>query len=416
MMRKLFNLPFHHLLFFLSIVGPGLISAIAGNDAGGITTFSVAGARFGYTLFWTMIPLILLLIIVQEMCARMGVVTGKGLADLIRENFGLKMTVVFMIGLFFANFATTVSEFAGIAAASELFGLNRYLTVIFAGLLILVLTIRVNYKLLEKVFLFMCLFYVTYVISGILAHPDWNAVGHALVTPAFSLDTSYLVILVGLLGTSITPWMQFYLQSSIVEKGLKLSEYRYARWELILAAILATTISFFILLAAAAILYPQGISIENAAEAAAALEPIAGHFAEVLFALGLFAAAFFGAFILPLSTAYYVCEAFGWESGVNKKFQEAREFYIVIGLLVLPSVIVVLIPAIPLVPLMLLSQVINGVLLPILLLVILHLVNNEKVMGEYVNRPVYNVICWIAAVLLIFVALMMAGMTVLQFV
>ncbi len=415
-MRKLFNLPFHHLLFFLSIVGPGLISAIAGNDAGGITTFSVAGARFGYTLFWTMIPLILLLIIVQEMCARMGVVTGKGLADLIRENFGLRMTVVFMIGLFFANFATTISEFAGIAAASELFGLNRYLTVIFAGFLILVLTIRVNYKLLEKVFLFMCLFYVTYIISGILAHPDWNAVGHALVTPTFSLETSYLVILVGLLGTSITPWMQFYLQSSIVEKGLKLSEYRYARWELILAAILATTISFFILLAAAAILYPQGITIENAAEAAAALEPIAGHFAEVLFALGLFAAAFFGAFILPLSTAYYVCEAFGWESGVNKKFHEAREFYIVIGLLVLPSALVVLIPSIPLVPLMLLSQVINGVLLPILLLIILHLVNNEKVMGEYVNKPAYNVICWIAAFLLIIVTIVMVGMTVLQFV
>ncbi len=415
-MRKLFNLPFHHLLFFLSIVGPGLISAIAGNDAGGITTFSVAGARFGYALFWTMIPLILLLIVVQEMCARMGVVTGKGLADLIRENFGLKMTVVFMVGLFFANFATTISEFAGIAAASELFGLNRYLTVIFAGFLILVLTIRVNYKLLEKVFLFMCLFYVTYIISGILAHPDWNAVGHALVTPTFSLDTQYLVILVGLLGTSITPWMQFYLQSSIVEKGLKLSEYRYARWELILAAILATTISFFILLAAAAILYPQGITIENAAEAAAALEPIAGHFAEVLFALGLFAAAFFGAFILPLSTAYYVCEAFGWESGVNKKFHEAREFYTVIGLLVLPSALVVLIPSIPLVPLMLLSQVINGVLLPVLLLVILHLVNNEKVMGEYVNKPLYNVICWIAAFLLILVTMAMVGMTVWQFV
>lgn len=415
-MRKLFNLPFHHLLFFLSIVGPGLISAIAGNDAGGITTFSVAGARFGYTLFWTMVPLILLLIIVQEMCARMGVVTGKGLADLIRENFGLRMTVVFMIGLFFANFATTISEFAGIAAASELFGLNRYLTVIFAGFLILVLIIRVNYRHLEKVFLFMCLFYVTYIISGILAHPDWNAVGHALVTPTFSLDTSYLVILVGILGTSITPWMQFYLQSSIVEKGLKLSEYRYAQWELILAAILATTISFFILLAAAAILYPQGITIENAAEAAAALEPIAGHFAEVLFALGLFAAAFFGAFILPLSTAYYVCEAFGWESGVNKKFHEAREFYTVIGLLVLPSALVVLIPSIPLVPLMLLSQVINGVLLPVLLLVILHLVNNEKVMGEYVNKPTYNVICWIAALLLIVITMAMVGMTILQFV
>jgi NRAMP (natural resistance-associated macrophage protein)-like metal ion transporter len=413
-MKKLFNLPLYHLMFFLSIIGPGLISAIAGNDAGGITTFSVAGARFGYTLFWTMIPLILLLVIVQEMCARMGVVTGKGLADLIRENFGLKMTVTFMVGLFFANFATTASEFAGIAAASELFGLNRYLSVLFAAFIVLFLIIKINYKILEKVFLFMCLFYVTYIISGVLAHPDWRAVGHAIITPTFLFDVSYLVILVGLLGTSITPWMQFYLQSSIVEKGLKISEYRYARWELILAAILATSISFFILLAAAATLFPQGITIENAAEAATALEPIAGHFAEVLFALGLFAAALFGAFILPLSTAYYVCEAFGWESGVNKKFHEAREFYIVIGLLVVPSVIVVLIPAIPLVPLMLLAQVINGLLLPILLLVILHLINKEKVMGEYVNKPLYNVICWIAAVLLIFVTLIMVGMTLLQ--
>src|SRR3989338_2620110 len=416
MMRKFFQLLFHHLLLFFSIVGPGLISAIAGNDAGGITTFSVAGARFGYSLFWTMIPLILLLILVQEMCAHMGVVTGKGLADLIRENFGLKMTVVFMVGLFFANFATTISEFAGIAAASELFGLNRYLTVIFAGLLILVLTIRVNYKLLEKVFLFMCLFYVTYIISGILAHPDWNAVGHALVTPTFSLDTQYLVILVGLLGTSITPWMQFYLQSSIVEKGLKLSEYRYARWELILAAILATTISFFILLAAAAILYPQGITIENAAEAAAALEPIAGHFAEVLFGLGLFAAAFFGAFILQLSTAYYVCEAFGWESGVNKKFNEAKEFYAVICVLLIPSMFLVLLPNAPLINIMIIAQVINGIILPILLLVILHLVNKEKVMGEHVNGKIYNVVCWIAAGFLILVTVVMVGMTVWQIV
>lgn len=398
-------------LFFLALIGPGIITAIAGNDAGGITTFSVAGAHFGPALFWTLIPIMMVLIIVQEMCARMGVVTGKGLADLIRENFGLRMTFFLMIGLFFANFATTVSEFAGIAAAADLLGMNRFFIVPFAGFVILFLIIRVNYRHLEKVFLFMCFFYITYIISGFLAKPDWNAVSASIITPAFSFDKEYLLVLVGIIGTSVTPWMQFYLQSSIVEKGIKLSEYLYTKWEMVLAGIVATTISFFILLAAASTLFPHGIVIETAAEAAVALEPFAGHFAELLFALGLFAAAFFAAFILPLSTAYYVCEAFGWESGVNKKFHEAKEFYGIIGLLVVPSMIIVLFP-VPLIRIMLFAQVVNGVLLPVILFVILHLVSKEKIMGEHVNPWLYNVLCWVAAISISIVCLIMVGVNV----
>ncbi len=399
------------ILFFFAMIGPGVISAIAGNDAGGIATFSVAGARFGYALLWTVLPLTVLLVIVQEMCARMGVVTGKGLADLIRETFGLRLTLLLMIGLFIANFATTVSEFAGIAAAAHILGLNVHLIVLGAALFIVLLIIKVEYQMLERVFLFMCLFYFTYIVSGVLAHPDWHLILQETIHPTFSFSSSYLIILVGMIGTTITPWMQFYLQSSIVEKGVKIKEYIYARWELILGTVLANTIAFFIILAAATTLHPYGITVETAAEAAQALEPFAGHLAGVLFAIGLFAAALFGAFVLPLSTAYYVCEAFGFESGVNKKFFEARVFYLVISVLIIPAIVVVLIPGMPLITLMLLAQVINGIMLPIILLTILHLVNNEKIMGKHVNKPWYNIVVYCATGLLIIVTITMVGMT-----
>lgn len=405
---------FRSILFFFSIIGPGIITAIADNDAGGITTFSVAGASFGYSLFWTIIPLALLLIIVQEMCARMGVVTGKGLADLIRENVGLRTTVLLMVGLFIANFGTTVGEFAGIAAASQLFGLNKHVLVIGSAVVVLFLIIRVNYKYLEKVFLVLCLFYITYILSGILAHPDWTAVAWSSITPTFIARGSYWFILVGILGTSITPWMQFYLQSSIVEKGIKVSEYIYAKWEIIVSGIISMGISFFIMLAAAATLFPNGIQIETAEQAAIALEPFAGHLASMLFAVGLFAAAFFGAFILPLSTAYYICEAFGWESGVNKKYREAPKFYIVIVAMVVIGAAIVLIPNLPLIPVMILAEVINGLALPFVLIAMLYLINKEKIMGEHVNSRFYNVICWSATVLLIILALTLVGTTIYQ--
>ena len=405
---------YKNIFLALAIIGPGIISAIAGNDAGGIATFSVAGSHYGYAFFWVFIPLIIALIIVQELCARMGVVTGKGLADLIREHFGLKITVFLLLGLVIANFATTVSEFAGIAAAAELFGWNKVFVVVSTGLFILFLIIRVKYKALEKFFLFLCLFYVTYIISGVLSTSNWKKVGMSLITPTFVSEKEYWILLVGILGTSITPWMQFYLQSTIVQKGIKLKEYVYARWEVILSAIVAVTISFFILLAATETMYKNDIIVDSAEQAAVALEPFAGHFAAVLFAVGLFAAAFFGAFILPLSSAYYVCEALGWESGVNKTFHQAKEFYIVIGLLLIPSMITVLLLHKSLFFLMILAQVINGLLLPVILIVILQLVNNEKIMGEHVNSKWYNVLCWFVAGLLILVALIMVGMTLVE--
>jgi NRAMP (natural resistance-associated macrophage protein)-like metal ion transporter len=400
--------------FFFALIGPGLISAIAGNDAGGIATYSVAGAEFGYALLWILIPLTFLRIIVQEMCSRMGVVTGKGLADLIRENFGLHMTLFLMFGLFIANFATTISEFAGMAAAAELLGLNKLLIVIGAAFFVVLLIIKVEYEILERVFLFMCLFYLTYIISGVLAGPDWSIIAEAVTRPTFSFDARYLILLVGLIGTTITPWMQFYLQSSIVEKGVKVKEYIYAKWELILGCIVTNTIAFFIIVAAATTLFPQGIAIETAAQAAGALTPIAGQLAGVLFAIGLFAAALFGAFIIPLSTAYYVCEAFGFESGVNKKFSEAKVFYGVIAVLILPAVIVVLLPGIPLIGLMILAQVINGLMLPFILLTILYLINKEKLMGNYVNSKWYNVVCYSATFVLVVVTLVMVGTTLMQ--
>ncbi|MFA6887875.1 MAG: Nramp family divalent metal transporter [Candidatus Woesearchaeota archaeon] len=411
-----FRNSFRNIMFFFSIIGPGIISAVADNDAGGITTFSVAGASYGYSMFWTIIPLALLLIIVQEMCARMGVVTGKGLADLIRENVGLRTTVLLMIGLFVANFGTTVAEFAGITAAAQIFGLNKYLVVFGSAVIVLFLIIRVNYKYLERVFLGLCLFYVTYILSGILAHPDWPTVGWNMITPTLQFGMNYWIILVGILGTSITPWMQFYLQSAIVEKGVKLSEYVYAKWEIIISGIISMGISFFIMLAAAATLFPHGIHIETADQAAIALEPFAGHLASMLFAVGLFAAAFFGAFILPLSTAYYICEAFGWESGVNKKYHEAPKFYVIIVAMVILSAMIVLIPNVPLIPVIIISQVVNGLALPFVLVAMLYLINKEKIMGEHVNSRFYNIICWGATVLLILVTMTMVGATIIQMV
>lgn len=402
------------IFFFFVMIGPGVISAIAGNDAGGIATYSVAGAHFGYGLLWTLFPLMILLIIIQEMCARMGIVTGKGLADLIRENFGVRMTVLLMSGLFLANIATTVSEFAGIAAAAELFGLSKPVVVVGAALFVIFLIIRVKYSMLERVFLGMCFFYLTYVISGILAEPDWNVVGNAILSLPFSFDSQYLVLLIGIIGTTITPWMQFYLQASIVEKGVKLQEYYYAKWELILGCFVTCAIAFFIMVASAATLFPHGIVVETAAEAAGALAPFAGQLASTLFAIGLFAAALFGAFIVPLSTAYYVCEAFGWESGVNKKFSEARIFYSIIGVLIVPAVLLVLLPDISYISIMIFAQVINGIMLPAVLVSLVYLVNKKKIMGEHVNSGWYNVLCYGAIVLLSFATLAMVAVTMLE--
>lgn len=395
----------------LAVLGPGLITASVDNDAGGITTYSIAGASFGYSMLWTLIPITILLIFVQEMCARMGAITGKGLADLIRENFGVKITLIIMVALIFANFFVTVAEFAGMAAAGELFGLSRYIIVPLCTFFVLVTVIKLNYRSLEKFFLLIVLFYVSYIISGFLSNPDWGVVAKETFTPSFSFDSYYLSVLVGVIGTTITPWMQFYLQSSIVEKGIKRKDYKYSRLEVILGCITTDVVTFFIIVACAATLFQHGISIDSAVDAARALKPLAGDYAYILFGVGFFGAALFGAFILPISTSYYVCEAFGWESSVNKKFNEAKEFYVLFIFITVLSASVILIPDMPLITLMITSQIINGMILPIILVCILLLINNKKIMGEYVNPPWLNAITWTLSGFIIIVSLLMVAST-----
>jgi Mn2+/Fe2+ NRAMP family transporter len=354
-------------------------------------------------MLWSLIPITLFLIIVQEMCARMGAVTGKGLSDLIRENFGVRVTLFIMVGLVFANFFVTVAEFAGIASVAPLFGLNSMVLVPLSAAFVLVLILKFNYRRLEKFFLLLTLFYVSYILSGILAHPDWSTVGKQLFVPSISLTPYYLVVLVGVIGTTITPWMQFYLQSSIVEKGVKSEDYKYSRLEVVLGCVMTDVVTFFIIVTCAAVLFSNGVRIENAVDAARALAPLAGSRASALFAVGLFGASLFGAFIIPISTAYYVCEAFGWESGINKKFNEARGFYVLVAVMVAVAAAIVMIPKIPLVKLMLASQVVNGVLLPFILVPIMWLVNDRKVMGEHVNSRAMNIVSWASVVLLVLV-------------
>ncbi len=413
-MAKL-KINFKHLLIFLAIIGPGIITASVDNDAGGITTYSVAGASFGYAMLWTLIPITVILIMVQEMCARMGVVTGKGLADLIRENFGVKITFFIMIGLLIANIATTVSEYAGIAAAGQIFGINKLILVPICAIVIFFLILKANYKTLEKIFLVMCLFYVAYIISGFMAKPDWSQVMTQFVTPSFNFSSGYILILIAVIGTTVTPWMQFYLQAAIAEKGVKPEEYKYCKADVITGCLITDIISFFIIVATAATLFTAGIHIETAADAAIALQPLAGQYAASLFAFGLFVAGIFGAFILPLATAFYVCEGLGFESGVNKKFKEAPQFYVLLGFLILVPALVIMLLNTPLIEIMIASQVINGILLPFVLIAILLLVNNKKIMGNYVNKKWYNAVAWGVSAILILLTIALVITTFFPF-
>lgn len=405
MSSKKINL--RYILYILGIIGPGIITATVDNDAGGITTYSIAGAHFGYSMLWTLIPITILLIMVQEMCSRMGAVTGKGLADLIRENFGIKITFFIMIGLVFANLFVTVAEFAGMAAVGELIGISKYIIVPLSAFVIWLLIVKLNYKRLEKFFLALVFFYVSYIISGFLAHPDWAVVMKKTLIPSFSFETGYLVILIGVIGTTITPWMQFYLQSSIVEKGIRAKEYIYSKWDVIIGCITTDVVAFFIIVSCAAVLFKNGVQIHSAVDAAQALKPLAGNYAAVLFGLGFFASAFFGAFILPLSTSFYVCEAFGWESGVSKKFHQAKAFYILLTIIIAIAALIILIPRIHLFKLMIASQVINGIILPFILIAILLLINNKKIMGPYTNPKWLNVCTWAGSITIIIISAMM---------
>jgi Mn2+/Fe2+ NRAMP family transporter len=396
------RLPFHRrVLLFMAVLGPGLITASVDNDAGGITTYSVAGARYGYDLLWTLIPITVALIVVQEMSARMGVVTGKGLSDLIRENFGVKVTFWISLALIVANLGNVIAEFAGVAASLAIFGVPIWVSVPTTAVIVWLVVLKGSYRSVERVFLVASLVYIAYPLTLFFAKPDWPEIGRALVIPTFHSDVAYIGMLIGMVGTTIAPWMQFYLQSAVVEKGVKVEHYSLSRLDVIAGCIVTDVVAFAIVVACAATLHKSGIQVETADQAAVALKPLAGQYASWLFAFGLFNASFFAAAILPLSTAYYVCEAFGWESGVDKKYEEARPFYWLFTGLLVVGALVVLRPNLPLVKIMLVSQVVNGVLLPVILIFMLILINREGLMGAWRNGRYFNAVAWTATIVMI---------------
>jgi Mn2+/Fe2+ NRAMP family transporter len=398
---------------FVSIMGPGIITANIDNDAAGITTYSVSGARFGYSLLWTLIPTTLALVVTQEMVARMGVVTGKGLSDLIRENYGVKPTFYMMVGLFIANFGTTVAEFAGWAASWQIFGISKYVMVPAGAVFIWMLVTRGSYKFLERILLFACFIYLGYVISGFMSKPEWSEVLHSTFVPDVKMDPEFMMLAIAIIGTTITPWMQFYLQSSIAEKGIRKEHYKVSRLDVITGCFITDVIAFFIIVACAATLFPHGIRISDASEAALALKPFAGNYASFIFGLSLANASLLGAIIVPLATAYYICEAMGWERGVNKTFKEAPQFMWIYTAMIVTSCLIVLIPGAPLILIMVLSSVVNGILLPFVLLFALSLVNNKRIMGEYTNPKSYNYVTWATILVLIVLTTVMVVTTVI---
>jgi NRAMP (natural resistance-associated macrophage protein)-like metal ion transporter len=406
------------LALFIAVVGPGLIAGEGGNDAGGIWTYSVAGARFGYSLLWAMIPTTVALIVVQEMAARMGAVTGKGLSDLIREEFGFRVTFFLMTVLVVTNFGNVMAEFAGVASSLELFGISRFIVLPIAAALVWILVVHGTYNSVEKTFLVLSTVFVCYIFAGILAHPDWKAAAFATVTRPQDVGTGnyrylYTYTLIGLVGTTIAPWMQFYLQASVVEKGITARQFRAARWDVIVGSLFAAVIAWFIIVACAATLHTAGrTEIRNAVDAAQALRPLAGEYAYILFALGLFNASLFAATVLPISTSYTVCEGLGFESGLDKKFHEAPAFYWLYTLLIAAGAGVLLLPRVPLVPIMVMSQVVNGVVLPFVLVFMLLLTNDRELMGEHVNSRGYNIVAWTTVGVMIALTLAMVVMQV----
>jgi NRAMP (natural resistance-associated macrophage protein)-like metal ion transporter len=404
------------LIIIFAVLGPGFITANVDNDAGGILTYSQAGAQFGYTLLWTMIPITLALIVVQEMCARMGVVTGKGLSDLIREEFGLRITFVIMILLVAVNFTNVVTEFSGIAGSMQLFHVSKYISVPICSLIVWALVVKGDYKSVEKIFLIASVFYIAYIISSVLSGPDWHqAIVETVKLPPRSLwqNKDYVYMTIAVIGTTITPWMQFYLQASIVDKGVSVRQYKTSRLDVIIGSIFSDAVAWFIVVACAATLYTHGMrNITDPSDAAGAMKPLAGQYAFILFAAGLFNASLFAASILPLSTAYTVCEGLGVESGLDKSFNEAKFFYWLYSLLLFAGAAIVLIPNFPLVKFSILSQVLNGVLLPLVLIFMLKLINKHELMGKYTNSRWWNTIAWITVIIMIALSLVLVWNTI----
>jgi NRAMP (natural resistance-associated macrophage protein)-like metal ion transporter len=416
------------LVMFFSIIGPGIITANADNDVGGITTYSIAGAQFGYSMLWLLIPVTIALIVTQEMCARMGAVTGKGLADLIRENFGVKVTSIVLLLFVLGDLGNTAAEFAGIAYAAPVFQtyvplLGKFVLVPFAAVFVFVMVTRGNYRVVEKIFFVFCFVYLTYVVSGFLVHPPWGEVLKDTFIPHFQPTQAYVLTAIGVIGTTISPWMQFYIQSSVVEKGVRIKDYPYSRIDVIAGALFTDFIAYFIIVACAATIYvanqhlapgQKPLDVQNAGDVAVALAPLAGKYASLLFALGLLNAAIFTASILPLSTAYYVCEAFGFESGVENSFRQAPIFYTFYAGMIALGAGFVLIPNAPLVGVIFYSQVLNGALLPVVLVLMLLLINNPRLMGKYVNNFAFNAIAWATVVIVGLLTILSTAQTVLS--
>lgn len=403
------------LLAYLAILGPGMVAANAGNDAGGIATYATAGAVYGYALLWTLVPITISLGLVQEMCARMGVVTGKGLADLIRERFGVRWTMLIMLALLTANAGVTVSEFVGIAAATELYGVPRYLSVPLAALAVWWLVVKGSYRRVERVFLLMSLVFLGYIVSAFLAHPDWPQVARAVVHPTFQLDSRYLFMLVAVIGTTISPYMQVFVQSSVVEKGVAEEEYNLTRADVWTGTIFAVSVALFILVSTAATLHLAGQTreLESAADAARALAPLAGNYAKTLFAVGLFGASMLAAGVLPLATAYSVSEALGFEKGVSRSFREAPIFIGIFTFLIAVGALVAILPGLPLWRVLVVTQFINGLLLPVLLVAVTRLASDRGLMGARANGRVYNLVAWLTVAVVSALSLLYVGSMIL---
>jgi len=401
-------------IVYLAIIGPGLITASADNDAPGIATYSIAGSTYGYTFLWLILVITVGEVVVQEMAARMGATTGKGLADLIRERFGVRVTTLAMLCLLLANFGTTVAQFAGIAAGMELLGISRYLAVPIAALLVWLLVTRESYSRVEKFLLFLSLFSLSYVVCAFIVRPPWDVVLHQAVVPSFRFETGYVLALLATVGTTVTPWGCVYLQASIVDKGVTPQQYRYTRLDVVTGATFGNVISAFIVICTAATLFVHGTHVETAEQAALALAPLAGPGAKYLFSVGLLGASLLAASVLPLSTTYAVCEAFGWERGIDNRRQEAPVFYGLYTGLVMLSAAVVLLPGVPLFPLMWLSQALNAVLLPVLLVLMLRLANDRHLMGEYRNRRVGNVLAWGMTGLIVLITVILFAVSLSQ--
>lgn len=394
-------------LVFLSVIGPGFIAGNAGNDAGGIATYSIVGAREGYGLLWALILITFALAVIQEMSSRMGVVTGKGFGDLVREQFGIRVTLAVMALFVFANLTVLIAEFAGIAASMELFGVHKHISVPISAFVVWFVVVKGNFKQVERFLIAISLIYLTYVFSGVMSNPPWKEVARQIMVPRIRLDKDYLLLFITMVGTTITPYMQFYLQSAVVDKGIRIDEYRYAKFDVYAGSFMTVFIAFFIVLSTGTILHPAGVIVDSAEHAAQALQPLAGEFASHLFAVGLLNASFLAAFVLPLATAYGLSEAFGWESGINKTFREAPQFLGFYTAFIVIGAGVILLPNAPLIKIMYLSQTINGMLLPVVLIIMLRMVNDASIMGEFVNSKRMNVIAWFTVAVLILLTVML---------